>query len=109
MRMSKNGRRRRDARRQPGSAMAWAATLMLLSGWFVLGEPPMQPLTARTLDDAQHRWEAHGSGSYHLVVRVRAPRFDVAVYDVVVAGGELAKVERDGQDVRREEAYHYDY
>src|SRR5262249_36114948 len=109
MTMSKNAGRSRDAKRQPGRTTWWAGVLVLLSGCFVLGQPPMQPLTARTLEDAQHRWEAHRADSYHLVVRVRAPRFDVAVYDVVVAGGELAKVERNGQDVRREDVRHYDY
>ena len=109
MTVTDEGRGCRDAQRQPKMAAWRAALLVLLSGCFVLGQPPMQPLTARTLEQAQHRWEAHGAGSYHLVVRVRAPRFDVAVYDVVVAGGELAKVERNGQDVQREDAYHYDY
>jgi hypothetical protein len=59
----------------------------------------MAPLTKTALEAAEHRWEAHGSGSYHLVVRVRAPRADPAVYDVVVKGGEVAGIERDGQAV----------
>ena len=109
MTMGKTGRRRRDGRCQSGRAPWWAAVVVVLSGCFLLGQPPMQPLTARALEKAQHRWEAHGADSYHLVVRVRAPRFDVEVYDVVVAGGELAKVERNGQDVRREDVRHYDY
>ena len=107
--MSETGRRRRDAKRQSGREPWWAAVAVLLSGCFLLGQPPMQPLTAKALEEAQHRWEAHGADSYHLVVRVRAPRLDVAVYDVVVVGGELAKVERNGQAVQREDTHRYDY
>lgn len=81
------------------------AALSLLSAacsW--LGPPPMEPLTKTALEAAEHRWEAHGSDSYHLVVRVRPPRdrytpSDPAVYDVVVKGGEVAGIERDGQAV----------
>ena len=76
------------------------AALSLLSAacsW--LGPPPMEPLTKTALEAAEHRWEAHGSDSYHLVVRVRPPRADPAVYDVVVKGGEVAGIERDGQAV----------
>jgi hypothetical protein len=69
----------------------------------------MEPLTARTLEEAQHRWQAHGSASYHLVVRVRAPRFAVVVYDLVVEDGKPAKIERNGEGVRPEDASHYDY
>ncbi|MBI2828936.1 MAG: hypothetical protein HYX77_06680 [Acidobacteria bacterium] len=76
------------------------AALSLLSAacsW--LGPPPLEPLTKRALDAAEQRWEAHGSNSYHLVVRVRPPRANPAVYDVVVKRGEVAGVERDGQAV----------
>lgn len=69
----------------------------------------MEPLTARTLETAEHRWQEHGDASYHAVVRVRAPRFDPAVYDVVVADGALVHVTRDGESIRPEEARHYDY
>jgi hypothetical protein len=69
----------------------------------------MEPLTARTLEAALSRWKAHGCDSYHLVVRVRAPRFKAAVYDLVVAGGEVVEVERNGENVRPEDARHYDY
>lgn len=89
---------------------AWTlALLLLLPGCSALGPPPMVPLTARTLEEAQRRWEAHGTDSYHLVVRVRAPRFDVAVYDVVVAGGRLVRIAHDGQAIGLEDARHYDY
>jgi hypothetical protein len=69
----------------------------------------MEPLTAETLAEAEQRWEARGSDSYHLVVRVRAPRFAVAVYDVVVAGGALVEIERDGRAIGPADAHHYDY
>jgi hypothetical protein len=69
----------------------------------------MEPLTARTLADAEHRWEAHGADSYRVVVRVRAPRADAAVYDVVVRRGEVVSVAHDGRTVRPEDARHYDY
>jgi hypothetical protein len=69
----------------------------------------MEPLTAATLEAARRRWAAHGCDSYHLVVRVRAPRFGAVVYDLLVSGGELLRVERNGQGVRPEDAGHYDY
>jgi hypothetical protein len=69
----------------------------------------MEPLTARALDEAQQRWRAHGSASYHLVVRVRAPRYEAAVYDVVVTGGEVTAVEHDGRRLRAEDASQHDY
>jgi hypothetical protein len=69
----------------------------------------MQPLTATALEEARQRWEEHGTDSYHLVVRVRAPRFAPAVFDVVVVGGTLVRIERDGRGVRPEDARHYDY
>lgn len=76
-----------------------AAVSLLSAACSWLGPPPMEPLTERALEVAERRWEAHGSDSYHLVVRVRAPRADPAVYNVVVKGGEVASVERDGQAV----------
>lgn len=55
----------------------------------------MKPLTEAALAAAERRWEAHGADSYHLVVRVRAPRFVPVVYDLVVEGGKVARIERD--------------
>ena len=107
--MAENGRRRGVAKRHPSRASWLAAVVVLFSGCSSLWPPPMQPLTATTLEEAQRRWQAHGSDSYHLVVRVRPPGFDVAVYDVVVAGGKVVKLEHDGQGVRPEDVYHYDY
>jgi hypothetical protein len=69
----------------------------------------MQPLTARTLEEARQRWAAHGADSYHLLVRVRAPRAPVVVYDVVVAGGKLVRIEDDGHAARPAEASGHDY
>jgi hypothetical protein len=71
----------------------------------------MEPLTAGTLDAARHRWEARGSDSYRLVVRVRAPRRDPTVYDVEVVGGRLVRVAHDGEPLRLEDvaADHADY
>lgn len=106
MTVTENGRSRGGSGRAAG---AGAVLALLLAGCSALGPPPMQPLTAQTLEEAQHLWEARGSDSYHLVVRVRAPRFDVAVYDVVVAGGKVVRIEHDGEDVRPEDASHYDY
>lgn len=100
---------RRDAMRRWGRA-AWPGGLvLLLVGFAGLGPPPMEPLTATTLAEAARRWEAHGADSYHLVVRVRPPRAKVVLYDVVVAGGELVGIERDGQGIRPEDAVHHDY
>ncbi|MBI2962796.1 MAG: hypothetical protein HYY35_03515 [Deltaproteobacteria bacterium] len=67
----------------------------------------MEPLTESALAAAERRWEAHGSDSYHLVVRVRAPRTNPAVYDVVVAGGKVASTERDGRSVSPGETEDY--
>jgi hypothetical protein len=86
-----------------------AVVLLLLSGCSALGPPPMQPVTATVLEEAQRRWTAHGTDAYSLVVRVRAPRFEVAVYDVVVAGGQLVDVERNGRRLPPEDADHHDY
>jgi hypothetical protein len=95
------GRRARTTRQ--------AAVLLLLAGCSALGPPPMEPLTATALEAARQRWQAHGSDSYRLVVRVRAPRTDPAVYAVEVAGGNLVRIERDGQSVKLEDAAHNDY
>jgi hypothetical protein len=69
----------------------------------------MEPLTATTLAAAERRWAAHGAESYHLVVRVRAPRLQPVVYDMVVADREPVRIERDGRDVRPEDLDRYDY
>lgn len=69
----------------------------------------MEPLTETTLETARQRWEAHGSDAYRLVVRVRPPRADPAVYAVVVAGGKLVEVTRDGASLGHEDAEHHDY
>jgi hypothetical protein len=69
----------------------------------------MEPLTAGTLAEAERRWEARGADAYHVVVRVRAPRFAVAVYDVVVADGRPVRIEHDGRILRPEEVRHHDY
>ena len=97
-----------DARRRSGAA--WGAAVWLaLSGCSALGPPPMEPLTARTLEAAQRRWEARGSDSYRLVVQVRAPRFKLVVYDLVVASGRVVEITRDGERIQPEDARHYDY
>jgi hypothetical protein len=36
----------------------------------------MEPLTETSLTAARQRWEAHGSDTYRLVVRLRPPRAD---------------------------------
>jgi hypothetical protein len=69
----------------------------------------MEPVTATMLDAAERRWEARGSTSYHLVVRVRAPRFEPAVYDLVVQSGEVVTVERNGRPVASGSVDRYDY
>lgn len=99
--MSLSGKREssRRATSRPAKAAWGALTLLLLAACPSPGPPPMEPLTGSALEAAERRWEAHGSGSYHLVVRVRAPRANPAVYDVVVAGGKVARTERDGRSV----------
>jgi hypothetical protein len=67
----------------------------------------MEPLTEKALEAAERRWQGHGSDSYHLVVRVRAPRVDPAVYDLVVAAGRVARVEPDGRVVPASHADDY--
>lgn len=95
-------------RSRRGRAAALAAVL-LLGGCSSLGPPPMEPLTAATLDAAERRWAANGPDSYHLVVRVRPPRFKPAVYDLVVSHGEVVALERDGTPVRPEHLERYDF
>lgn len=94
------------------SRRAWAAwggaALLSLAGCF-LGPPPMAPLTETTLAAARRLWDAHGSDSYRLVVRVRPPRADPDVYEVSVESGRLVGVERNGERIRLEEARHEDY
>jgi hypothetical protein len=69
----------------------------------------MEPLTETTLEAARRRWEAHGADSYRLVVRVRAPRTAVAVYDLAVAGGRVVELARNGEGVGPEDAHASDY
>ncbi len=90
--------------------MAWLAALFLLSACSGLGPPPMEPLTASTLEAARRRWEANGADSYHLVVRVRAPRVRTpTLYDLVVAGDRLVRVARNGEVLSPGTAARYDY
>jgi len=102
-----------DASERAGRAkrirVAGLAGVLLLAGCSGVGTPPMQPLTAGRLEAAERRWEAHGAEAYRIVVRVRAPRFDPAVYDVVVAGGKLARVERNGEGLGAEDAGRHDF
>jgi len=100
---------RREGRNRWSTAVGRAAVVLVLAGCAPLGPPPMEPVTATTLAEAERRWEASGVGSYRLVVRVRAPRFAVAVYEVVVADGRLVAVARDGRSIAPEDARHYDY
>jgi hypothetical protein len=81
-----------------------AAALILLAACSV---PPMEPLTEGALDAAEHRWGARGVDAYHLVVRVRPPRADPAVYDLMVARGAIARVARDGQALPPDETDDY--
>ncbi len=69
----------------------------------------MEALTPAALDEAERRWEAQGAESYHLVVRVRAPRFKPAVYDLVVTEGKLVAIERDGEALPPAEVDHHDF
>lgn len=86
---------------------AWrSAVILLLSGCAGLGSPPMEPLTADGLAAAQRRWAAAGTDTYRLVVRVRAPRFAAALYDVVVASGQVVAIAHDGVAMRPEDAAH---
>lgn len=69
----------------------------------------MEALTPAMLAAAERRWEAQHVESYRLVVRVRAPRFTPAVYDVVVTEGRLVNVGRDGKALPPEEAGRHDF
>jgi hypothetical protein len=89
--------------------MAWPAALLLLAACSALGPPPMAPLTDTALEEAERQWRAHGADSYHLVVRVRAPRYAPAVYDVVVAAGKPVKIERNGEPVRPSPSGRFEY
>jgi hypothetical protein len=86
-----------------------AAVLVSLAGCSMLGPPPMEPLTAATLAAARARWHAHGADAYRLTVRVRPPRTDPAVYEVVVEHGALVAVSRDGLALSSDEARREDY
>jgi hypothetical protein len=92
-------------------SVAWRAAVLFVfaAACSTLGPPPMEPLTASTLAAAERRWQAHGTDSYRLVVRVRAPRYDPAVYDLIVDHGIVARVERDGRPVPRDDLGRSDY
>lgn len=83
--------------------------LLLLAGCSTLGPPPMEPLTEASLAAAHQRWEAHGSDTYRLLVRVRPPRADPEEYVVSVAGGAVVDVVRDGAILDRDDATQHDY
>lgn len=83
--------------------------LVLLAGCTMLGPPPMEPLTAATLEEALARWQARGAGSYRLVVQVRPPRLRPEVYEVVVMDGTPVRIARDGDAVRPEDIADDDY
>lgn len=87
-------RHARGARRTPAIAI-----LLLAAACTALEPPPMEPLTERSLGAAERRWQTSGADSYHVVVRLRAPRFSPAVYDLVVTDAHVVRVERDGQPV----------
>ena len=90
--------------------VVWGTALLLLLAACsdVGGPPPLKALTESDLDAAEQRWAARGADSYHLAVKVKAiPRTDPVVYDVMVANGEVAGLERDGQVVTLAEAYDY--
>jgi hypothetical protein len=69
----------------------------------------MEPLTATSLAAARERWEAHGSDDYRAVVRIRPPRADPEVWELVVADGALAKIARDGREVEGDDPTRGDY
>lgn len=90
-------------------AGAWRAAAAVLLAGCALGPPPMEPLTPDALGAAERRWEARGADAYRLVVRVRAPRFAAAVYDLVVARGRPVTVARNGEPLGPDEARGFDY
>ena len=89
--------------------MAAVLLLATAAGCSLLGPPPMALLTARTLETAEQRWKTHGADSYHVIVRVRAPKFTPSVYDVVVTDGELSAVVRDGERLGGPDVERHDY
>jgi hypothetical protein len=97
------------ARTRGGSAARAALVLLVLAGCSVLGPPPMEPLSEQALEAAQRRWQANGADAYHLVVRVRAPRFAPAVYDLVVVAGRPVEAARDGKALPADEVARCDY
>jgi len=90
-------------------AVSCALAVPLAVAWWALGPPPMEQLSAAGLDRAERLWHAAGSASYRLAVRVRAPRAKPAVYEVVVAGGQPIRVERDGVALAPREIASHDY
>jgi hypothetical protein len=78
----------------------WIAAVLALSASCSENPSPiMEPLTLGALEAAERQWEAHGSDSYHLVVRVEASRMSPTVLDVVVRDGKTAGIKRDGEPV----------
>ena len=109
MRVTGTGSRRRAGRAGGAPAMWCILACLTVSACGALGPPPMEPLTETALETARQRWVAHGAEMYHLVVRVRAPRTEPALYDVVVADGKPVAIRRNGEPVSVEEADRYDY
>lgn len=109
MRAAGTAPRRRTGRAELATAVVCLVACLTASACGVLGPPPMEPLTETALEAARRRWVANGSDAYHLVVRVRAPRTDPAVYDVVVAGGRPVAIARNGRRIPPEEAERHDF
>jgi hypothetical protein len=84
-----------------------AAFLTLLAACSSSNQTVMEPLTKGGLEAAERLWEARGSNSYDLVVRLEAARMETTVYDVVVRGGEIVSIKRNGQAVPLEYAEDY--
>ncbi|MFN8600979.1 MAG: hypothetical protein U0842_10960 [Candidatus Binatia bacterium] len=110
--MSTRASRRDPTVARPSTCCGRRAGLLaalLLSACATLGPPPMEPLTGAALDAAEGRWRAHATGAYHLVVSVRAPRFEPAVYELDVAAGRPLTVTRNGDPLGPAELAHHDY
>ncbi len=104
----------REARRRVRSARvavraAGVLAVLLLAGCTGGAAPPMEPLTATTLGAAEQRWAANGAASYRLVVRVRAPRFPVAEYEVMVEDGTSVAIRQAGRPLAPAAARQHDY
>ncbi len=84
-------------------------SVLLVSACAALGPPPMEPVNAGALDAAEGRWRAHHAAAYHLVVSVRAPRFEPAVYELDVADGRPVGGTRNGDPLGPADVAHHDY